>query len=106
MMSEESKRIERIKEMEEILDEAEAALSRLNSALDEYSRLRPRIEKLKEYYAGEWIEDYEADEKGLLPRDLKRGVLSQDSVFDLMADEAAALARMQDLQKTEDRNRI
>lgn len=28
--------------------------------------------------------DYEADEAGLLPADLKRGVLSQDGIDDLL----------------------
>ena len=40
---------------------------------------------LEEYYtSGEWREDYEADEAGLFPVDLKRGVLSQDGVYDLL----------------------
>ena len=29
-------------------------------------------------------EDYEADERGELPPDLKRGVLSQDALYDLL----------------------
>ena len=33
----------------------------------------------------EWREDYEADERGEIPRDLTRGVLSQDALFDLLA---------------------
>ena len=40
---------------------------------------------LEEYYtSGEWRGDYEADEAGLLPPDLKRGVLSQDGVYNLL----------------------
>ena len=30
------------------------------------------------------LEDYEADERGEFPPDLKRGVLSQDALFDLL----------------------
>ena len=41
--------------------------------------------ELVEYYeSGQWLRDYEADERGELPRDLKRGVLSQDGLWDLL----------------------
>ena len=40
---------------------------------------------LREYYEnGQWLRDYEADERGELPRELKRGVLSQDGLWDLL----------------------
>lgn len=40
---------------------------------------------LEAYYtSGLWLEDYQADEAGELPRELKRGVLSQDGLFDLL----------------------
>ena len=42
---------------------------------------------LKEYYeSGLWLSDYEADERGELPADLKRGVLSQDGLYNLLND--------------------
>lgn len=41
--------------------------------------------ELVEYYeSGQWLQDYEADERGELPRDLKRGVLSQDGLWELL----------------------
>ena len=41
---------------------------------------------LRDYYEnGQWLRDYEADERGELPRELKRGVLSQDGLWDLLA---------------------
>ena len=41
--------------------------------------------ELMDYYeSGLWLADYTLDEQGLLPRDLKRGVLSQDGVWDLL----------------------
>ena len=41
--------------------------------------------ELVDYYeSGQWLKDYEADERGELPRDLKRGVLSQDSLWELL----------------------
>lgn len=42
---------------------------------------------LKEYYEGPlWKEDYAADERGELPSHMKRGVLSQDAVYNLLAE--------------------
>ena len=45
------------------------------------------LEVLTDYYAnGQWMRDYEADEKGEIPRNLKRGVLSEDAVYDLLSE--------------------
>ena len=42
--------------------------------------------ELREYYEnGQWLRDYEADERGELPVNLKRGVLSQDGLWDLLS---------------------
>ena len=44
--------------------------------------------ELREYYEnGQWLRDYEADERGELPGDLKRGVISQDGLWDLLSGE-------------------
>ena len=68
-------RIERVEKYERLFDEASA---------------RPDVEKLRRleayYTSGEWREDYEADEQGELPPDLKRGVLSQDALYDLLEE--------------------
>ena len=32
----------------------------------------------------QWRKDFEADEQGLYPEDLKRGVLSEDGVYNLL----------------------
>lgn len=43
------------------------------------------LQELTDYYErGQWLRDYELDEQGLLPPDLKRGVLAQDAVFDFL----------------------
>ncbi len=36
--------------------------------------------------SGDWLKDYEADEQGRIPRDIKRGVLSQDGLYNLVTD--------------------
>lgn len=52
---------------------------------DEPSRIRPALKALADYYEnGLWLSDYEADEQGLLPSGLKRGVLGQDTLYDLL----------------------
>ena len=45
------------------------------------------IAALKDYMdSGDWQHDYELDEAGLLPQNLKRGILSQDSLWNLLED--------------------
>ncbi len=66
-------RVERVAWYERLFEEAAA------------SRDPEKLRLLQEYYtSGEWLADYEADERGELPPDLKRGVLSQDALYDLL----------------------
>ena len=65
--------IERITYMEALFDRA----------LEE--RVIPR-ELMDYYFGGQWLLDYQADERGELPKDLKRGVLSEDGVWNLIAE--------------------
>ena len=52
-----------------------------------YERVREGIAALREYEeSGLWLQDYEADERGELPRDLKRGVLSQDGLDEVFKE--------------------
>ena len=88
--------VERIKKMESYLDEAGEALSELAEALDRYEKIQSKYYKLEEYYSSQkWMDDFEADEAGKLPGDLKRGVLSEDAVYDLITDHRELMARMQ-----------
>ena len=51
----------------------------------ENNELHEMLIKLTEYYESPlWMEDYESDERGELPKELKRGVLSEDGVFYLL----------------------
>ena len=78
-------RIKRIQRMEAILDEANEAIEELDRASGRYIAVQKKIDKLAEYYSGAlWKSDFEYDEKGKLPADLKRGVLSEDAVFDML----------------------
>ena len=46
-----------------------------------------QLKALSEYYSSDsWKRDYAADEAGLLPKDLKRGVLSEDGIYTLLEE--------------------
>ena len=85
--------IQRITYMEQILDEAEEKLAALSAALEGFEQIQPRLSELSGYYSGgQWLRDFEADAAGRLPETLKRGVLSEDAVYNLL-EEAARLQR-------------
>ena len=51
----------------------------------ESGELADAVEELTAYYeSDDWKADFEADEAGLLPKDLPRGVLSEDGVYNLL----------------------
>ena len=80
-------REERIAYYEKILDRTADAIRNLEAALDEYEAICPLLQELERYYTGpEWKADYDADAAGDLPRDLKRGVLSEDGIDDVLHD--------------------
>ena len=79
--------IERIKQMELRMERAAKAVMELSAALDNYAAVQDDIATLEQYYGSEeWKQDYAADEAGLLPADLKRGVLSEDGIWNLLSD--------------------
>ena len=80
-------RIERITSMESLFDKSEEVVKRLEAALKDFAELEHDIAKLEAYYnSPQWRKDLEADEAGKLPKDLKRGVLSEDGIYDLLSD--------------------
>ena len=79
------KTIERVKKMEAYFESVSAfqKASFQNEKLD--ANLEKAIQELTAYLeSGQWLADYECDERGELPRDLKRGVLSQDGLYNLL----------------------
>lgn len=84
------KRIERIQYMEAILDRVSAAQAALRQALDAYQAEQDALRELTEWYESpQWRADFEADEAGLLPRELKRGVLSEDGIYEVLTEDTA-----------------
>ena len=80
-------RIERITHMESLLDKSTEVIGRLEQALEDFAALQPDVAELEAYYTSpQWRKDFEADEAGKLPKDLKRGVLSEDGVWNVLED--------------------
>ncbi len=80
-------RIERITHMEGLLDKSTEVIARLEQALEDFAALQPDIVELEAYYTSpQWRKDFEADEAGKLPKDLKRGVLSEDGIWNVLED--------------------
>ena len=87
--------IERVKQMEQCLDKASVAVMQLSEALDKYVDAQEAIAKPGEYYDSEdWKQDFADDEAGRLPKDLKRGVLSEDGIWNLLSDSRELNIRM------------
>ena len=75
----------RIAQMEEIFDKALDIIGRAEECPEEFLKFQSEIRKLEKYYTGSrWMKDFELDEQGLLPKDLKRGVLSEDGIYNLL----------------------
>ena len=78
-------RTDRIAHYEEIMDRIIRDVKMDGITPGVYESVLPELKELEAYYTSpEWQEDYAADEAGLLPVSLKRGVLSQDGISDLL----------------------
>ena len=87
--------IERIKQMELRMERSAKAVIELSAALDMYESVLEDIVALDAYYGSEtWKQDYADDEAGRLPADLKRGVLSEDGIWNLLSDVRELNGRM------------
>ena len=79
--------IARIQQMEQYMDEVSEAWRTKPNKIKDDSVLCKKIRILTDYMdSGQWLADYEADERGELPKDLKRGVLSQDGLYNLICE--------------------
>ena len=86
-MADRMEQIERIRQMERRLEMSAKAVMELSAALDKYEAVLKDIKVLDAYYGSdEWKQDFADDEAGLLPKDLKRGVLSEDGIWNLLSD--------------------
>ena len=95
--------IERITHYETLLDAVTEASEELSRAIEVFRAAQSMARELEAYYEGGlWRRDLEADEAGLLPPTLKRGVLSEDAVYNALMENArlaAILKGAEDLQE-------
>ena len=90
----ETDQLSRIRYYEEKLDRCTEAIIRLQEALTEFDDAQADLKELERYYTSEdWRRDFEDDEAGLWPEGLKRGVLSEDGIWDAREENAAPFGR-------------
>ena len=53
------------------------------------------LTNIRYYGSDRWHADRALEERGALPDDLKRGVLSEDAVYDLITEHIELVARLQ-----------
>lgn len=92
-----AKRIAKIEKLENDFDLVRSVADDLDGALYDFAAVQRRIERLFQYQeSGEWQKDFEADEKGELPKNMKRGILSEDALDELLTDVTLLRERMKE----------
>ena len=77
--------IERIKWMEQRFNKVLATIK--DGSAVSLRTIKGDVAELSKYYGSElWKHDFAADEAGNLPSDLKRGVLSEDGIWNLLSN--------------------
>ena len=78
--------VERIEHLEKMFDEVKDEFKNDKNAVKSESFCK-KVSLLTQYMeSGRWLKDYQLDEKGELPKDLKRGILSEDGLYNLLCD--------------------
>lgn len=81
------KQLARVMRMEALCDEITEILTSNKNVKKRLTEQRDKILELEEYYEGfAWREDFEAEKKGVFPSYMKRGILSEDTLYDLFCD--------------------
>ncbi len=81
------KRIEHIILMESYLNKCYALLYKENKSDMEISMFDYMIHALSSYYASkQWIKDYDDYDKGIIDKNIRCGVLSQDAIYNLLEE--------------------
>ncbi len=82
-----AKQLQRIAYYEELLDRLLCANKAACITPEELLAMRAEAEALAKYYGSEdWQADLADDEAGLLPKNLRRGVLSEDGIYNALED--------------------
>ena len=79
--------ITRIEQMEQLMEEVVKVLENCPESIKEDEVVKQKISVLEDYQrSGQWLSDFECDERGELPIELKRGILSEDLLYNLLCD--------------------
>lgn len=82
-----SQSILRIRTAEQDFDLLQQAWHQDPAGFFTHPALQTALQRLADYYGSPlWRSDYALDEQGLLPPDLKRGVLSEDGVYNFLSE--------------------
>ncbi|MBR2132853.1 MAG: DUF4298 domain-containing protein [Oscillospiraceae bacterium] len=77
----------RVARMEQYFDAVSEAWREHPDMLYSDEQLREMLCELTAYSdSGQWLADYECDERGEFPANLKRGVLSEDGLYNLLCE--------------------
>ncbi len=89
--------VKRIIEMESILEEALRRMDKAEEVPEALLAYQSEIKKLDVYYySQDWKDDFALDEDGRLPKDLKRGVLSEDGIYDALERNKELMERIKE----------
>ena len=81
--------------MESILDNAVQKINELKKMIEELKNLQQKIRELASYYTSpQWKADYAADKAGQFPDKSKRGVLSEDGIWNMLERNRILLERI------------
>lgn len=87
--------IVRLQEMEERYNRVRKAVDAMYDALEDYMQVQEDIHILDQYdESGQWLKDFEADERGEIPASAPRGILSEDALYNLLTDISALNAKL------------
>ena len=79
--------ISRITKMEKLFDDLKFSFEKSKEEFYKNKNLQRKLKVLTNYYEnGKWLKDYQLDEENLLPKTLKRGILSQDGIYNFLSE--------------------
>lgn len=80
-------RLTRIIEMEKTAEATQKLVNEAQDLLQRWDALLPQIKQLTGYYqSNDWREDYDADNRGEIPTNIQRGILSEDWLYNLLTE--------------------
>lgn len=86
----------RVQHMEELYDLLQIAYNEYPEKIRKDPHLNMAIHRLCQYTeSGVWLQDFQCDERGEIPCGVKRGVLSEDGLYNLLNDIAEYLREAQ-----------